>query len=112
MLTGGGIIGQTLDTPTPFAAADVIVRDPGVGDRVAFHYAIVEVAARVEDPTATPVAADDVDEVRWVRVHQLQDFPGKGKATTSCLHHTAVLPLYHGANRQVDKVVVGTFVTA
>ena len=75
MLAGGGIISAMLDVPTPFAAADVIVRE-GDGNRVAFHYAIVEVAARVEDPHAPPVAADDVDDARWVPVDQLDSFPG------------------------------------
>ena len=79
-LTGGGIISPTLDVPTPFAAADVIEREPGGGDRVAFHYAIVEVAARVEDPSATPVAAGDVDDARWVPVDQLDSFPGLARA--------------------------------
>ena len=74
---GAGIISHTLDVPTPFAAADVIVRDFDANDRVAFHYAIVEVAARVDDPEATPVAADDVDDVRWVPVNQLHGFPGE-----------------------------------
>jgi len=62
--------------PTPFAAADVIEREAGAGDRIAFHYAIVEVAARVEDPSATPVPAGDVDDARWVPIDRLESFPG------------------------------------
>ena len=77
VLTGGGIISPTLDVPTPFAAADVIERESGTGDRIAFHYAIVEVAARVEDPSATPMPAGDVDDARWVPVDQLESFPGR-----------------------------------
>ncbi len=74
--TGGGIISPTLDVPTPFAAADVIERDSGSSDRIAFHYAIVEVAARVENPSATPVPAGDVDDARWVPIDELESFPG------------------------------------
>ena len=82
LCAGGGIISPTLDVPTPFAAADVIERETGARDRVAFHYAIVEVAARVEDPLAPPVAAGDVDDARWVPVNELESFPGLTDSST------------------------------
>jgi len=69
-----GIISKTLQVPTPFAAADVISK--GDDDRVEFHYAIIEVAARVQDPQAIPQASDDVDDVRWVPVNELGTIKG------------------------------------
>ena len=70
----GSVISRTLQVPTPFAAADVISRGPD--GRIEFHYAIVEVAARVTDPQALPQAADDVDDVRWVPVSELGAMKG------------------------------------
>ncbi len=101
--SGAGIISHTLDVPTPFAAADVIVRDPDGDDRVAFHYAIVEVAARVDDPEATPVAAHDVDGVRWVPVNQLRNYPGRARMISACPPCSVVL--LHKISRRVTSVV-------
>ena len=42
----------------------------------AIHRENDQVAARVEDPLAPPVAAGDVDDARWVPVNQLGSFPG------------------------------------
>lgn len=42
-------------------AVDSISRDPQ--GRVRFHYTLIEVAA--DSPAGDPVAADDVDAVRW-----------------------------------------------
>ena len=70
--------------PTPFAAADVISK--GVDGRVEFHYAIIEVAARVRDPQAEPKASDDVDDVRWVPVAELGSMKGveSNRMCTQC----------------------------
>ena len=70
----GSVISSSLQVPTPFAAADVISKSPD--GRIEFHYAIVEVAARVTDPLAVPQAADDVDDVRWVLVSELGALKG------------------------------------
>ena len=60
--------------PAVFAAVDVIDRDPGTNN-LRYHYAVVEVAARVKDPRAQPRAADDADEAQWVDVEELRSLP-------------------------------------
>ena len=60
---------QELTFPVPYAAVDTIVKD--AEGRLQFHYTIVEVAAAPVDPTLHPVAADDVDEARWIPVRDL-----------------------------------------
>eukprot|EP00877_Chromochloris_zofingiensis_P009648 jgi/Chrzof1/4937/Cz15g05080.t1 len=64
------VFSVTLQQPTAFAAVDSIVRDDK--GRIKYHYAIIEVAALCLDPTATPVAADDVDDVMWFPVNKLR----------------------------------------
>jgi hypothetical protein len=34
-------------------------------EKMLYHYAIIEVAAMVADPSQVPVAADDADEAFW-----------------------------------------------
>jgi len=68
---GGGK--QLLGRPTVFTAVDVIERDPD--GSVAFHYAVVEVAAVPADPRAVPAAADDASEVQWVPAAELRSLP-------------------------------------
>lgn len=70
---GGLAFSRTLQVPTPYAAADVISRDSD--QQIEYHYTIVEVAAVPEDPRAVAKAASDVDDIQWVPVNSLRDFP-------------------------------------
>jgi 8-oxo-dGTP diphosphatase len=51
--------------PVPFTAADVIERDES---GIRFHYAVIEVASRVENPRIEPVSGDDADEAKWFSI--------------------------------------------
>ena len=84
-----GATPESLQAPTAFAAADVISR--GADGRIEFHYAIIEVAARVQDPQAVPRAADDVDDVRWVSVHELAAMKGRQNVIIWC--HARCIPI-------------------
>ena len=64
------LFSSTLEWPSPVAAADSLTFDAQA--RLAFHYAIVNLAARPLDPHAQPVPADDADGARWVRVGELR----------------------------------------
>lgn len=77
---GGLAFSETLEVPTPFAAADVISKDENTG-RIQFHYTIVEVAALAADPATVPQAASDADDVQWVPVRMLRGFPGEEPPT-------------------------------
>ncbi|KAK9909386.1 hypothetical protein WJX75_001461 [Coccomyxa subellipsoidea] len=65
-----GGLSTGLEVPTPFAAADVIVHEDS--RRLAFHYAIVEVAAVPADPSAPLVPGGDVDGAQWKPVRHLK----------------------------------------
>lgn len=65
-----------LDHPTPFTAVDVIAvneddADERDVDAISYHYAIVEVAATVDDPRRPPVASDDADDAFWWKCRDL-----------------------------------------
>ena len=77
---GGLAFSETLEVPTPFAAADVISKEENSG-RIQFHYTIVEVAALAADPAAIPQAASDAEDVQWVPVRMLRGFPGEQPPT-------------------------------
>ena len=64
------LFARDLSRPAVFTAVDVIDRDPRRGS-LRFHYAVVEVAATVEDPRATPVARDDALEAQWFAASKL-----------------------------------------
>jgi ADP-ribose pyrophosphatase YjhB (NUDIX family) len=61
---------RTLEHPIPFTAVDVMsmseedARETEL-EKMLYHYAIIEVAAMVADPSQVPVAADDADEAFW-----------------------------------------------
>lgn len=59
----------SLEWPTPFTAVDVITKD--TKGTINYHYSIVEVAARLENPSDCPVPAGDVDACRWFDVGTL-----------------------------------------
>uniref|UniRef100_A0A7S0RVA8 Nudix hydrolase domain-containing protein n=1 Tax=Chlamydomonas leiostraca TaxID=1034604 RepID=A0A7S0RVA8_9CHLO len=62
---------SSLDNPTAFAAVDSIWHDKAAG-KLKFHYAIIEVAALVEDPNVAPQALDDAADVGWFAVDHVQ----------------------------------------
>lgn len=70
---GDGVSGDVpmadLASPVAFTAVDSIVH--GDDGRVRFHYAIVEVAALALEPTDSAMAADDVDDVKWVKAEDI-----------------------------------------
>jgi len=51
--------------PVPFTAVDVIDRDES---GIRFHYAVIEVASRVENPRMEPVSGDDADAAKWFSI--------------------------------------------
>ncbi|KAG2434924.1 hypothetical protein HYH02_012122 [Chlamydomonas schloesseri] len=59
--------------PMPFAAVDVIRKEPDGG--VKFHYAVIEVAAVCCDPAAVPVPGDDADGAIWVPLGKMRGMP-------------------------------------
>ncbi|PNW80936.1 hypothetical protein CHLRE_07g336000v5 [Chlamydomonas reinhardtii] len=59
--------------PIPFAAVDVIRKEPGGG--IKFHYAVIEVAAVCSDPAAAPVPGDDADGAIWVPLSKMRGMP-------------------------------------
>ncbi|BDA42752.1 hypothetical protein COCOBI_03-6450 [Coccomyxa sp. Obi] len=65
-----GGLSSGLEVPTPFAAADVIVYDDS--GRLAFHYAIVEIAAVPTDSSAPLVPGGDVDGAQWKAIPSLK----------------------------------------
>lgn len=40
-----------------------------------YHYVILDFAAEVKDPAATPRAGDDADDVAWVPTNVLETYP-------------------------------------
>ena len=62
--------GLEVQPSRPFTAVDAIHRD--AAGRVAFHYVIVEVVARVP-PEAEATPRSDVDAVRWAPVEALAE---------------------------------------
>jgi 8-oxo-dGTP diphosphatase len=66
---GGGPVSISLDYPTPFTAVDVITRDSN--NTINFHYAIVEVAARLENPWQEPTVGGDVLAAEWWSADEL-----------------------------------------
>eukprot|EP00898_Chlorokybus_atmophyticus_P005130 jgi/Chlat1/5618/Chrsp369S05378 len=60
----------TLSMPEAFTAVDAISH--GADGEIAFHFALVEVAAMPADPTVEGVAATDVDALQWVTLPELQ----------------------------------------
>lgn len=54
-----------LSHPMPFTAVDAIAMHDD-GQRIQYHYSIIEVAAMPEDPLQPLVAGDDADEAFWV----------------------------------------------
>ncbi|KAK9816937.1 hypothetical protein WJX72_007207 [[Myrmecia] bisecta] len=73
---------QPLHVPTAFAAADSISHDTS-GD-IVFHYALIEVAAKAVDPSASVAAADDVDDVQWTPLPHLLDMERRKELTSGC----------------------------
>ena len=69
----GSLLSRSLDRPAVFTAVDVIERDED--GSIAYHYAVVEVAAVPEDPRAAPCAGDDADEARWFAAAELRGLP-------------------------------------
>jgi len=70
-----GLFGRKqLDIPSVFAAVDVIEKDPD--GSVAFHYAVVEVAAVPADYRSDPQPGDDADEARWFPTSELRSIEG------------------------------------
>jgi 8-oxo-dGTP pyrophosphatase MutT (NUDIX family) len=62
-----------LDHPVPFTAVDVIsIKDEFLdsdqcdAESIRYHYAVIEVAATLEDPKQPLVAGDDADEAFWM----------------------------------------------
>lgn len=66
----GNLFARDLSNPVIFTAVDVIDHDPTSGN-LRFHYAVVEVAATVEDPRASPVASDDASDAQWFPISSL-----------------------------------------
>lgn len=59
-----------LSHPMPFTAVDAIAMHDD-GQRIQYHYSIIEVAAMPEDPLQPLVAGDDADEAFWVSCDEL-----------------------------------------
>ncbi|KAG2492713.1 hypothetical protein HYH03_009126 [Edaphochlamys debaryana] len=77
---GGGLSLHDLRSgPMPFAAVDVMRREPD--GRIRYHYAVIEVAALAADPDAPLVPGDDADGAQWVRVGSMR---GMADLTVRC----------------------------
>lgn len=66
---GGGPVSTSLNYPTPFTAVDVITQDHN--NTINYHYAIVEVAARLENPWQQTTVGGDVSAAEWWSADEL-----------------------------------------
>ena len=72
---GATLFSTSLDYPVPLTAVDAITHDSE--GRLAFHYAIVNLAAAPIDPQQPLVPGDDAAAAQWVRVSQMRQLPGE-----------------------------------
>lgn len=76
-------LSHTLEFPSSFIAGDAITYDDD--GKLAFHYAIINIAGIPKDPCQPIAPGDDASEAQWFPVGTLRDLQGKTSNSKSLL---------------------------